>query len=308
MKLAVVGSGGVGGYFGGRLAQAGCDVAFIARGAHLAAIREHGLKIESPLGDALLTDIKVTDDPRELDPVDLVLFAVKLVDTEATARSIACLFGPNTAIISFQNGVTKDVLLRRMFGEKAVMGGVGYIASAIKQPGVIEHIGTMQRLVFGEYDKAPSERAKSFLSFCQRAGIDAKLSDDIRREIWEKFVFLVGLSGTTSATRRPIGPIRENAHSRELLLKIMEEVVAVGRAHGVDLSPNYASERLAFCDGLPVEMTSSMHHDLERGKPLELAWLSGAVVDLGKEVRVPTPFNRAVRGVLAVHAQGRKDS
>lgn len=308
MKIAVVGSGGVGGYFGGRLAQAGCDVAFLARGAHLAAIRENGLRIESPLGDVHLADIRVTDDPRVLDPVDLILFAVKLVDTEATARSISCLFGPNTAIISFQNGVTKDTLLRRMFGERAVMGGVGYIASTIKQPGVIEHIGTMQRLVFGEYDQVSSERAKKFLSFCRRAAIDAKLSDDIRREIWEKFVFLVGLSGTTTATRQPIGPIRGNAHSRELLLKIMEEVVAVGRAHGVNLPPDFASERLAFCDGLPVEMTSSMHHDLERGKPLELAWLSGAVVDLGEAVRIATPFNRAVRGVLALGAQGRKDS
>ena len=305
MKIAVMGSGGVGGYFGARLAQGGCDVAFIARGAHLAAMREHGLKVESGLGDIHLPKVRVTDDPGTLEPVDLVLFSVKLWDTETAARSIATLFGPHTGIVSFQNGVQKDDLLRRVCGDPAVMGGVAYIATRIGRPGVIEHTGTMQRLVFGEYDGRRSARAEALLEACKRGGIDAELSGDIRREIWEKFVFLVGLSATTATMRLPIGPIRANTQTRAFLFDIMQEVVAVGRAHSVALAADYAEQRLAFCDGLPADMASSMYHDLERGRPLELAWLSGGVVELGEAAGVPTPANRAVRDILALHAQGR---
>lgn len=305
MKIAVMGSGGVGGYFGARLVQAGCDVAFVARGAHLAAMRERGLTVESQLGDVHLPEVRVTDDPATLEPVDLVLFSVKLSDTATAARSIASLFGPNTGIVSFQNGVQKDDVLRKEFGDKAVMGGVGYIATAIKEPGVILHTGTMQRLVFGEYDGRRSERAEAFLDACKKGGIDAELSDDIRRRIWEKFVFLVGLSGATTAMRLPIGPIRENPLARGFLFDLIREAVTVGRALGVALPENYAEDRLAFVDGLPADMTASMHHDLERGKPLEVTWLSGAVVELGATVNVPTPANRAVRDILAPHAQGR---
>ena len=307
MKIAVMGTGGVGGYFGARLAQAGCDVSFIARGTHLAAIREHGLKIESTLGDVHLSPARATNDPRTLEPVDLVLFSVKLWDTEAAARSIASLFGPGTGIVSFQNGVQKDDILRGVFGEKAVMGGVGYIATAIARPGVIKHTGTMQRLVFGEYDGRRSPRAEALLAACHRGGIEAELSADIRRQIWEKFVFLVGLSGTTATTRLPIGPIRENARTRAFLLDLMREAVAVGRAHGVALDHDYADKRLSFCDGLPADMTSSLYHDLERGNPLEVQWLSGGVVQLGEQVGVPTPANRAVWDVLALHAAGRRN-
>jgi 2-dehydropantoate 2-reductase len=305
MKIAVMGSGGVGGYFGARLVQAGCDVAFIARGAHLAAMRERGLKIESQLGDVHLPQVRVTDDPATLEPVDLVLFSVKLSDTATAARSIAPLFGPDTGIVSFQNGVQKDDVLRKAFGDKAVMGGVGYIATAIKEPGVIKHTGTMQRLVFGEYDGSRSQRAEAFLAACKKGGIDAELSDDIRRRIWEKFVFLVGLSGATTAIRLPIGPIRENPLARGFLFDLIREAVMVGRALGVALPENYAEDRLAFVDGLPADMTASMHHDLQHGKPLEVTWLSGAVAELGATVNVPTPANRAVRDILALHAQGR---
>lgn len=305
MKIAIMGSGGVGGYFGARLAQAGCDVAFIARGAHRAAMREHGLIVESELGDIHLPRVRVTDDPSTLEPVDLVLFSVKLWDTEAAAGSIAALFGPHTGIVSFQNGVQKDDILRRLCGEKAVMGGVAYIATTIGRPGVIKHTGAMQRLIFGEYDGGRSARAEALLEACRRGGINAELSSDIRREIWEKFVFLVGLSATTTTMRAPIGAIREHPQTRAFLLDVMQEVVAVGRAHGVALAADYAEKRLAFCDGLPESMTSSMHHDLNGGKPLELAWLSGGVVELGEAAGVPTPANRAVRDILALHAQGR---
>ena len=305
MKIAIMGSGGVGGYFGARLAKAGADVSFIARGAHLAAMREHGLKVESALGDIHLPKVSVTDDPRTIGNVDLVLFSVKLRDTEAAAQSIKPLFGPDTGILSFQNGVQKDDILRGVFGDKPVMGGVAYIATAIGRPGVIKHTGTLQRLVFGEYDGRRSPRAESFLAACLKGGIDAQLSDDIRRQVWEKFVFLVALSGTTTTMRRPIGPIRANPQTRAFLLEIMREAVKVGRAHGVALPEDYAEQRLAFCDSLPEDMTSSMHHDLERGNPLEVQWLSGGVVQLGEKAGIPTPANRAVWDILALHAGGR---
>ncbi len=306
MKIAIMGSGGVGGYFGARLAQAGCDVTFIARGAHLEAMRKNGLKIESGLGDIYLPNVRVTDDPSTLEPMELVFFSVKNSDTNSAAQSILPLFGPNTGIVSFQNGLKKDELLRSIFGEKAVMGGVAYIGTSIKKPGVIEHIGTMQKLVFGEYDGQSSERTRTLLDACKRGGINAELRNDIQREIWEKFIFLVGLSGATTTMRLPIGPIRGNPQSRVFLLDIMREVEAVGRAQGVTLAEHYANNRLLFCDGLPADMTSSMHHDLDRGKPLEVAWLSGHVVELGEAVGVSTPTNRAVRDILAPHAQGRK--
>lgn len=305
MKIAIMGSGGVGGYFGARLAKAGAEVSFIARGAHLAAMREQGLKVESGLGDIHLPKVNVTDDPRTIGKVDLVLFSVKLRDTETAAQSIKPLFGPDTGILSFQNGVQKDDILRGVFGEKPVMGGVAYIATAIGRSGVIKHTGTLQRLVFGEYDGRRSPRAEAFLAACLKGGIDAQLNDDIRRQIWEKFVFLVALSGTTTTMRRPIGPIRANPQTRAFLLEIMREAVKVGRVHGVALPEDYAEQRLAFCDSLPEDMTSSMHHDLERGNPLEVQWLSGGVVQLGEKAGIPTPANRAVWDILALHAAGR---
>lgn len=305
MKIAVMGSGGVGGFYGGRLAHAGYDVAFVARGAHLAAMRERGLKIENePQGDIVVPQVRVTDDPAAIGPVDLVILAVKLWDTVAAARAIRPLVGPRTAVLSLQNGVIKDDILRREFGDDAVMGGVGYVATTISRPGVIHQTGTMQRLLFGEYDGRRSARAEELLAALLRAGIQAEISADIRRTLWEKYVFLVGLSGATSTMRTTIGPIRANAQTRAFLYDLMRETVEVGRAHGVALSPGYADDRLAFADTVPATMTSSMHHDLERGNPLEVAWLSGGVVELGRAVDVPTPANRAVHDILALYAGG----
>jgi 2-dehydropantoate 2-reductase len=304
MRITIMGSGGVGGYFGARLAQAGCEVGFVARGAHLAALREHGLCVESQLGDIHLPKVRAADDPAALGPADYVFLCVKLWDTEAAVRAMAPIVGPGTAVISFQNGVQKDDVLRHVLGEKCVMGGVAYIGSAIARPGVIRHIGTMQRLVFGEYDGSRSPRAVALLEACVRGGINAEVSADIRRAIWEKFVFLVGLSAATTTMRQTVGPIRSHPLTRAFLLDVMREVVAVGRAHGVRLAEDYAETRLTFCDGLPADMTSSMHSDLERGNRLEVDWLSGGVVELGKAANVPAPLNRAARDILALYAQG----
>ena len=305
MRIAVMGAGGIGGYFGGRLAQGGADVAFIARGAHLGALQKKGLRIKSSLGDLHLARVVATDDPAALGRVDLILVGVKLWDTEAAARAIAPLVSGGAAVLSFQNGVGKDDVLRKVLGDRAVLGGVSYIAATIEEPGVIAHAGTMQRLVFGEYGGRRSARAEAFLEACQAGKIDADLSDDIQRAIWEKFVFLVGLSGTTTTMRSPIGPIRSNPRSRAFLLDVMREVVAVGRANGVALASDYAENRLAFCDTLPDTMTSSMQVDMERNNRLELPWLSGGVVDLGAKKGMATPLNRAVVDILALYTDGR---
>ena len=302
-----MGSGGVGGFFGGKLAHAGADITFIARGAHLAALQEHGLLIENETqGNVHLPRVKATDRIDTIGAVDLVLIGVKLWDTEAAAQAVKPLVGADTAVLSLQNGVIKDDILRRAFGEKAVMGGVGYVATHIARPGVIRQVGAIQRMVFGEYDGRRSPRAEALLALALKAGIQAELSSDIGRAIWEKYVFLVGLSATTATMRSNIGPIRENPQTRAFLLRIMEEVVAVGRALGVALPEDYAQQRLAFADTVPHGMSSSLHHDLERGNRLEVEWLSGGVVKLGERAGVPTPANRAVWDMLALHAQGRK--
>jgi 2-dehydropantoate 2-reductase len=308
MRIAVMGTGGVGGYFGTRLALSGCDVSFVARGSHLEAIRRHGLKVESPLGDMHLAHPQATADPAEIGPVDLVLFGVKLWDTEAAAKGAKSLIGQETAVVSLQNGVRKDDILREVLGERAVMGGVCYIAAQIAEPGVIRHSGKMQKLVFGEYGGKPSARAAALFDACRRAGIEVEVSADIRRTIWEKFVFLVGLSGLTTTIRKPIGRIRANSQTRALFHDAMCEVVAVGRAQGVQLDAKFADNRLAFADGLPATMTSSMHNDLERGNRLEVEGLSGDVVERGRAVGVATPVNSAIYGILILHAAGQGEA
>jgi 2-dehydropantoate 2-reductase len=304
MRIAIIGAGGVGGYFGARLQQAGADVHFVARGAHLAAMRREGLTVESPLGGIHLPRVHVTDSPADIGPADMVWLSVKLWDMDGAVQSMRPLVGPETGIISFQNGVQKDDILRAAFGDSAVMGGVAYIATNIDRPGVIRHTGTMQRLVFGEYDGRRSKRAEALLDLCVRGGINAELSDDVRKAIWEKFVFLVGLSGSTTTMRETIGPIRSHPRARRFLSDLMRETVAVGRALGVALPADFADQRLAFVDSLPDAMTSSMHHDLKAGKRLEVSWLSGGVAQLGEKAGVQTPMNRAVWDILALHEAG----
>lgn len=307
MKILVMGSGGVGGFYGGRLAHAGCDVTFVARGAHLEAMRGHGLLIENKAqGDIRLPQVKVTDDPATAGPVDLVLIAVKMWDTETAARAVKSNVGPHTAVLSLQNGVIKDDILRSELGEAAVIGGVGYVATHISRPGVILQTGALQRAIIGEYSGRRTPRVEALRDALLRAGIEAEIATDIRRTLWEKYTFLVGLSGATATMRMPIGPIRSNLQTRAFLLNLMKETVAVGRALGVALPENYAEDRLRFADSVPADMSSSMHHDLEQGNRLEVEWLSGGVVQLGVRSGVPTPANRAVWDILALHALGRR--
>jgi 2-dehydropantoate 2-reductase len=288
------------------LSRGGHDVVFIARGAHLAAIRTDGLRVQSPLGDMHLRDLVITDDPAELEPAELVILGVKLWDTESAAERIKPLLRPDTAVVSFQNGVVKDDILRAMLGPAHVIGGVCYIAATIAEPGLIRHSGPMQKLVFGEYGGSVSPRIENFRDACVDSGIDVEISSQIERTIWEKFVFLVGLSGTTSLARTAIGPIRGNERARAFLRDVMDEVVQVARASGVLLPPGYADEQMTFIDTIPATMTSSMQVALERGNRLEVGWLSGDVVARGNNAGVGTPANRAIADMLAIHAGGAR--
>lgn len=304
MRIAFMGSGGLGGYFGARLCNGGADVYFIARGKHLQAMRSEGLRVEGP-DPVHITRVNATDDPAEVGVVDFVMLCVKLWDTEVALQQMRPMVGSRTTIISFQNGVLKDQYLRAAYDASQIMGGVGYVATTIDRPGVIRQTGPMQRLLFGEFDGSHSRRGEALLEACLAGGIQAELSENILREIWEKYVFLVALSGITTTIRKPIGPIRENPQTRAFLHEVMREVVAVGRAHDVDLPEDYAEVRLKLADDVAYDMTSSMHHDLERGNPLEVRWLSGGVVELGQRKAVPTPLNRAIADILALYAAGR---
>lgn len=305
MRVLVMGTGGVGGYFGARLAATGCDVGFVARGAHLQALQTSGLRVQSTLGDLALK-VNASADPADFKAPDLVLLGVKLWDTEAAIRQLRGVLPASAAVVSFQNGVVKDELLARELGPERVIGGVCYIAASIAEPGVIRHSGPMQKLVFGEHDGTQSDRIVRFRDACAAAGIGVEVSSDIRRTTWEKFVFLVGLSATTTLARSPIGPIREHAPTRAFLRSVMAEVVDVARAEGVALPADFADDRLKFVDSLPPVMTSSMHGDLDRGNRLEVHWLSGDVVRRGQRLGVPTPCNEVVAGVLSLHADGKK--
>lgn len=307
MRIGIMGSGGLGGYFGARLAASGSDVHFIARGKHLEAMRRDGLRIEGPQ-PLHVPRVQATDRPADVGVVDVAMLCVKLWDTEQAIEQMRPMVGPATTIVSFQNGVLKDRYLRQAFEERQLMGGVGYVATTIESPGVIRQTGPMQRLVFGEFDGSSSARGEALLAACLAAGIQAELSPAILREIWVKYVFLVGLSGTTTTMRQKIGAIRANPQTRAFFTDVMREVIAVAQAHGVPLTPDDLQAALVRADSVSPEMTSSMHHDLERGNPLEVRWLSGGVVELGGAKDVPTPLNRAISDILALHAAGNRQA
>lgn len=305
MQIAVLGPGGVGGYFGGRLAAAGEDVTFIARGAHLAAIRDSGLRVESPNGDFRVHPARVADDPAAVGPVDVLLFAVKLFDTEAAADFARPLVGPDTTVVNLQNGVESEVIAAGILGADRVMGGVAYIAAVIAEPGLVRQTGAFARLVFGEMDGTLSARGRRLEEACRKAGIEATLSPQVQVEIWRKFLMLAAVSSITAATRLPIGALRDDPHLRQLFVDSIAEAAAVGRASGVALPPDAEAATMTLLDGLPAPMVASMVHDLNGGRRMELDRLGGAVVRLGRMAGVPTPVHGALYAVLKPYIDGR---
>jgi 2-dehydropantoate 2-reductase len=303
MRIAIVGAGGVGGFFGGRLAAAGVDVAFLARGAHLEALRTRGLRIVSPLGNLQLPPVTATADPASIGPVDIVFFAVKLYDTESAVRLLPPLIGPDTVVIPFQNGVDSVDVLTRAVGRAHVAGGTAYVAAVITEPGVIEHTA-MDTIVFGELDGSRSPRLQRLLAACVPAGFHATLSDHVEIDIWAKFVRLSTFSGMTAVTRCPVGPIRDDADLLAMWKAAALESMAVARAKGVALPSSAFDDMIVNLEGLPPGAKSSMLQDLERGRRLELPWLSGAVVRMGSETGVDTPVHRFITTVLRPHVNG----
>jgi 2-dehydropantoate 2-reductase len=304
MRIAAMGAGGVGGYFGARLQQAGHDVVFFARGKHLAALRERGLTLKSTHGDAQLK-VAVLEEPAQTAPVDVVIFAVKLWDTEGAAERLRPIIGRHTVVIPFQNGVESVERLQKVLPQEAVMGGSAYIATRIAAPGVIEHIGQMARLQFGPVLPAQRQAAAAFLAACKEARIDAAMPDDVVRAIWEKFVFLVAVSSATAVSRAPLGVVRADPDLRRLFESALRETWALGRARGVPLADNLVEDRMKYLDTMPHEMKASMAHDLEAGGRLEAPWLCGAVARMSAELGLDAPVNATVYAALKPYLNGR---
>jgi len=307
MRIAVIGAGGVGGYFGARLADSGVDVAFVARGAHLEAMQANGLRIESPRGNLHVTAVTATDDPKAIGPVDVVLFTVKLYDTETAAAMLPPLIGPRTAVVTFQNGIDSVDMLTAAVGREHVAGGVAHVQAVISEPGVIRHTALAQ-LIFGELDGARTPRLEALYDACRAAGFDAKLTEHIQDELWLKFVRLTSLSGMMAVTRSPLGVIRDDASLWAMLQAAVMEAMAVAHARGIRLPPSAFSDLLHHIGGMPPHAKASMLQDLERGRRLELPWLSATLARIGDELGVPTPIHRFIATVLAPFVNGASRS
>ncbi|HXE87074.1 MAG TPA: 2-dehydropantoate 2-reductase [Hyphomicrobiaceae bacterium] len=305
MKIAVMGPGGVGGYFGARLAAAGNDVTFVARGAHLEAMRQSGLRLDSQLGSLHLNPVKVVADAREIAAADAVLFAVKMRDTESAAESLRALAAGGASVFTFQNGVESGVRIGRILGPGKVVEGAARISAHIAGPGVLKQVGDFAVLEFGEADGSASPRVAAFHAACVAAGINASVSENISRTLWTKFAFLAPMSGMTALTRGPIGPVRATPKSRALLQAAVEEAVALGVAQKTGLVPEDAARTMKLIDSLPPEMTSSMCHDLLAGKPIEVEGLSGAVTRLAEEHGLAAPSNAFIAAALAPFVDGK---
>lgn len=309
MRIAIVGTGGVGGFYGGRLAalsDPAVDVHFIARGAHLEALRRNGIRILSPMGDVHVPRVNATNDPSTIGPVDIVFFTVKLYDTESALSLVPPMMGPQTVVVPFQNGVDSVNMLASRLGRAHVAGGTTYVSAVIAEPGVIRHTA-MNRLLFGAIEPSQSARLEPLRDAAQRAGIDVTLSDKIMVEIWAKFARLTVFSGVTSAARSPIGVIMNDPDLRAMLEQALHESIAVARGKQIPLAAKIYEENLTSFASLPPHAKSSMLEDLERGRRLELPWLSGAVVRLGEEVGVPTPTHRLIVTLLRPHVSGRPE-
>src|SRR5258707_8107597 len=289
MRIAVVGAGGVGGGFGAALAKAGADVTFIARGAHLAAMKNGGLKVQGGRGETHLVPTRATDDPADIGTVDIVLFCVKLWDVENAGQKIRPLIGPDTAVIPLQNGVDAAERLIPILGPNAVMGGVAQISASIVAPGVIQQVGTFMRMIFGELDGKRSKRGEDFLALCLQAGFDATLSEQILTELWMKFILLASNASVMALARQPIGKLRDDPDLRPIFLAAWQETIDVGRARSVTLPADALEKIVDFTSHAPPAMKASMALDLDRGNRLEVPWLGGRVAELGRQLGVPQP-------------------
>jgi len=309
MQIAVIGAGGIGGYYGTLLLLAHHDIAFVARGSHLAAIRESGLRVESVVAEPVTVRARATEHPEEIGPVDLVLFTVKSYDTQAAAAMLSPLLHQDTGVLTLQNGVDNVDFLASATGREHVLGGLCEIFAALVAPGLIRHTGGPRRIVFGELDGRLSPRAMGTLQAIRDTGVPVELSSQILVDMWEKYLFIGAQGGMTALTRLPLGVIRSTPETFEMYLEVAEEIAAVGRAHGIPI-PQEQRERVArFAESLGPNSYSSLYHDIVGGKRTELEALLGNAVRLGKRYGIPTPGCRAIYAALrpydiAAHRQG----
>lgn len=308
MRIAVVGAGAVGGYFGGRLAKAGNEVWFVARGKHLQALRAHGLHVESPKGDFVVQPVQSTIDPAEIGHVDVILLCVKAWQVLEAAPSLHPMIATETCVLPVQNGVEAPNQLASVLGKKQVLGGLCRIISMVAEPGKIRHLGAEPYVALGELDNRPSERVRKLRETLAAAGIKAEIPPDIQVATWEKFLFISAVSGVGAVTRAPIGVIRRLPETRRMLEQAMQEIFNVGQAHHIALSSEIIRKTVGFIDGLPADGTASMQRDIMEGRPSELEAQNGAVVRLGLEAGVETPLNAFIyHSLLPMERKARNE-
>ena len=303
MRIAVLGAGGVGGYFGGLLARAGNELTLIARGAHLETIRSQGLQVKSQWGDFNVA-VEATDDPRTVEPVQLLILSVKTYQNAQAISILRPLVGENTSLLTLQNGVETYEELSAAVGKDRVLPGAAYIETAIETPGVIRQTGHVVRIVFGEISGQGTPRAQRILETFQAADIPTELSTDVVKELWTKFLFISTMAGITSAARASMSQLLRYPETREMILAVMREIEAVGRAKGVSLDPDVVANNMEYMETAAKDLHASMHTDLELGRSLELEALTGAVVSIGRQVNVPTPINGFLYSILVPHKDG----
>jgi 2-dehydropantoate 2-reductase len=304
MRIAVIGAGGIGAIYGASLAAAGAEVVFVARGPHLSAMRENGLRVEGDRGHFHLQPVQATDDPAAIGLVDYILFAVKLWDVESAGEQIRRNIGAGTAVIPLQNGVDAAERLVRVLGPAPVMGGTAFVTGAIVEPGIVRQTGAYQRMTFGELDGSDSERGRRLQNLCEAAGFEGVFSADVMVPIWEKFLLLVPLAGLNALTRLPLGKWRADPDLMALFAATLRETAAVGHAEGVRLPTDAVDKALATMWSMPDYHMTSMGNDLLRGNRLELPWFAGKVVELGHRHRVATPANAFIFAALKLYANG----
>jgi 2-dehydropantoate 2-reductase len=297
VKVGIVGAGGVGGYYGGRLARAGTEVGLLARGDHLAAIQEHGLRVRGPEDDFTVR-VAASDDPAKIGRCDAVLFCVKSYDTVEAAALLPPLLGPDTAVVSLQNGIDNEEKIAGRIGAEHVLGGASFILASIVEPGVVEKAGTLARVVFGELDGSQSERADRLLAEFRAAGIESHVTDDIRWVLWDKYAFLCALAGLTAVTRLPIDELLRVPETRELFRLMVAEAALVARAEGIDLGDDVVEKKTAFADALEPGGFSSLHHDLVNGRRLELDALHGELATRASRHNLSVPVTTIVYALL----------
>jgi 2-dehydropantoate 2-reductase len=307
MRIAVIGAGGIGAIYGAALAKAGVEVIFVARGSHLAAMRESGLRIEGDRGETHIRPAQATDDIAQVaigGPVDFVLCCVKLWDVDSAGAQLRAIVGPDTAVVPLQNGVDAHERLIPILGREAVMGGTAFVTGSIVAPGVVRQTGTYCQMTFGELDGRTSRRGERLRDQCAAAGIDGVLSPDIMVPLWQKFLVLVPLANVNGLTRLPLGRYRADPDTWALVESSLRETAAVGRAEGVRLPADAVEHALATLRSMPDHHMTSMGNDLLRGNRLELPWFAGKVVELGRKHGVATPVNDFIYAALKLYADG----